>query len=166
MRDYILRLTTLPVFAAGLSAIGVLVLTSIHHLYGAFIYQTPWRHHVAVVSIPVMLVLAGALVIVRTPTHARSRRIALWVFTIVSVIVPIGWIGFFEGGYNHVLKNALYFAGASQEVLTALFPPPTYEMLNSIFFEVTEILQFPATLLAAYWTLHLCTNRSGDKHHS
>ncbi|MGH7962255.1 MAG: hypothetical protein ACRERD_10590 [Candidatus Binatia bacterium] len=112
----------------------------------------------AFVSIPVILVLVGALMIVRKSPHTFSGRIALWVFTIVAVVFPIGWIGFFEGGYNHVVKNVLYFSDASAAVLTTLFPPPTYEMPNSVFFEVTGIMQFPTALLAAYWTFHLCRN--------
>ncbi len=154
-----------PVREAGLGSIGVLVLTSIHHSYGAYVYQTPWRHHVTVIAIPVIVILVGALTIVRSSTHSMRRGIATWIFTLVVIVIPIAWIGLFEGGYNHVLKNLLYFGGVSAERLRALFPPPTYEMPSSVFFEVTGIAQFPMALVAAYWTYRLCMHgtRSGGR---
>ena len=61
-------------------------------------------------------------------------------------------IGFFEGGYNHVLKDALYFGGASSELMQSLFPTPAYEMPDSLFFELTGVGQL---LLAVVGTSHL-----------
>jgi hypothetical protein len=50
-------------------------------------------------------------------------------------------IGMFEGVYNHLLKDVLFFSGIEMETLLALFPPPTYEMPNNFFFEFTGVLQ-------------------------
>ncbi len=60
-------------------------------------------------------------------------------------------IGFFEGGYNHLVKNILFFGGAHQATLHQLFPGPEYEMPNDLWFEVTGILQFFIGLWAAYY---------------
>ena len=32
----------------------LMIVTSIHHIYGAIVYDTPWRLHVLFVSIPVI----------------------------------------------------------------------------------------------------------------
>ena len=39
------------------SAMAVMLLTTVHHSYGAIIYNTPWRHHVAIVGVGTVLVL-------------------------------------------------------------------------------------------------------------
>ena len=71
-------------------------------------------------------------------------------FCLVDALIPVLGIGFFEGGYNHVLKNALYFSGASPPLLARLFPPPVYELPNDGLFEATGILQFVVGLVAGY----------------
>ena len=68
-----------------------------------------------------------------------------------TLLVPVGLIGFFEGGYNHGVKNVLYFGGLPRATLDQLFPPPRYEMPNDLWFEVTGILQFFLGLCAAYY---------------
>src|SRR5215813_352913 len=66
-------------------------------------------------------------------------KIAFWMFTMTAMLIPVIGIGLFEGGYNHVLKDLLYFSGASDTLMTRLFPPPTYEMPGDAFFEITGI---------------------------
>lgn len=39
------------------------------------------------------------------------------------------------------LKNILFFSGTSTSTLQEMFPAPTYEMPNDLFFEVSGILQ-------------------------
>jgi hypothetical protein len=63
------------------------------------------------------------------------------VFTAVVLVIPVAVIGLFEGAYNHALKNALYFAGASSTLMNLLFPPPTYELPNNALFEVSGVMQ-------------------------
>jgi hypothetical protein len=140
---------------AGLTAIAVMLLTMVHHAYGAAIYQTPWRHHIAMVAIPVILILAGSLAVLRQTQTGMAARIAFWLMIVVTCFIPIIWIGLYEGGYNHVIKDLLYFAGVSSAVLTTLFPPPLYEMPNDLLFEVTGILQCPLALLTAYYVFHM-----------
>lgn len=48
-------------------------------------------------------------------------------------------IGAFEGLYHHVVKNVLYFGGASPALLAPLFPLPTYEMPNDAFFDIETL---------------------------
>jgi hypothetical protein len=66
---------------------------------------------------------------------------ALWLFAAAAFVFPFAMIGLFEGGYNHALKNALYFGGASPELLAALFPPPTYELPDNVLFEASGVAQ-------------------------
>ncbi|MCY1019963.1 hypothetical protein [Pyxidicoccus sp. MSG2] len=130
--------------AAGRSAVAsltVLLLTSVHHAYGAFIYRTPWRLHMVGVAAVTAVVLLGALALSRA-------RWAFFLFALTTLAVPVGMVGAFEGFYNHVLKNVFYFGGASVALLERLFPPPTYELPNDFFFELTGVLQVVPAVLA------------------
>lgn len=151
-----------PVSLPLAGAATVLILTTVHHVYGAERFQTPWRYHAAFVAIPALLVLVAARALCRRQPDSVPGRIAFGVFVLVSILVPIALIGLFEGGYNHVLKNILYFGGAAPENLTTLFPPPRYEMPSDLFFEVTGIAQFPAALWAIA-SLSRALRR--DRHH-
>jgi hypothetical protein len=134
-------------------ASGVLVLTTVHHVYGAYIYHTPWRLHAALASAFAEAAIVGAVIAIRRRPNDVIGQIAFWVFVGVTLLIPVLAIGFFEGWYNHVLKNALYFADAPAALLNSLFPPPTYEMPDSLFFEVTGVMQAaPGTLTA--WFLY------------
>jgi hypothetical protein len=137
------------------AAVGGLVLTVIHHLYGARLYDAPFRQHVAFGILPVLLVLILAYWVHRRRPLTSLGRVSLWVFMAVTLIVPVGMIGLFEGGYNHLVKNLLYFGGASRATLDQLFPPPAYEMPNDLWFEVTGILQFFVGLYAGYCLVRL-----------
>ena len=85
-------------------------------------------------------------------------RISLWLFMTLTLIVPVGLIGLFEGGYNHLVKNVLFFGGASGATFERLFPPPAYEVPDNIWFEVTGILQFFVGLYAGYRLVRLWRN--------
>ncbi len=135
---------------AGISSGMVLLLTSVHHIYGAIIYQTPWRYHVVIPSIVVMLFISGMLFLFRKRPDARLGALAFWLAVACIMIFPITWIGLFEGGYNHLIKNALYFSGASMALMRRFFSQPTYEMPDDVFFEVTGVLQLFAVLPAIY----------------
>jgi hypothetical protein len=137
------------------ASVGVLVLTVIHHLYGATLYDAPFRQHVAFGILPVLLVLILAYWVHRRRPLTSLGRVSLWIFMAVTLIVPVGMIGLFEGGYNHLVKNLLYFGGASRARLDQLFPPPAYEMPNDLWFEVTGILQFFVGLYTGYCLVRL-----------
>jgi hypothetical protein len=138
-----------------LASAGVLILTVFHHIYGAALYATPWRHHVAVLVLPVLLVLIFAYGIYRWHPRTRLGQASLRLFIVVMLLVPVGLIGLFEGGYNHLVKNMLYFGGVSRATLDQLFPAPSYEMPDDLWFEVTGILQFIMGFWAVYYLSRL-----------
>jgi len=120
-------------------SVALMVLTSIHHVYGAFRYHTPWRLHVLMLSVPVII-----LTIVLNRAVLRRERISafvFWMFFVVTLVPSVGLIGFYEGIYNHILKNILYYGGADINMLQTLFPPPKYELPNDVWFEITGVLQ-------------------------
>jgi protein-S-isoprenylcysteine O-methyltransferase Ste14 len=137
------------------ASVAAIVLTVIHHLYGATLYDAPFRQHVAFGILPVLLVLALAYWVHRRHPLTSLGSVSLWVFMAVTLIVPVGMIGLLEGGYNHLVKNVLYFGGTSRTTFDRLFPPPAYEMPNDLWFEVTGILQFFVGLYAGYCLVRL-----------
>ena len=128
------------------SALGALLLTSLHHAYGAHIYGTPWRLHAVFVSALTAAAIAASL---RALRKRAGNRVSLELFTAITLLIPVLMIGMFEGGYNHAVKDALYFGGASRELMIRLFPAPAYEMPNDVFFEVTGVLQLIAGIRTA-----------------
>jgi hypothetical protein len=137
-----------------MASVGLLVLTVLHHFYGATIYDAPFRQHVAFGLLPVLLVLILAYWVHRRRPLTPLGRGSLWLFMALTLVVVAG-IGLFEGGYNHLVKNVLFFGGASRSTLAQLFPPPAYEMPNDLWFEVTGVLQCFAGLCAAYYFVRL-----------
>jgi hypothetical protein len=146
-----------------LASASVLILTVLHHFYGAAIYGTPWRHHIAVLVLPVLLVLLLAYGAQRWRPRTWLSRAGLWLFLGLTLVVPIGLIGVFEGGYNHLVKNVLFFGGVPRATLERLFPPPAYELPNDLWFEVTGVFQFVIGLGAAYYLLRLWQERRVDE---
>jgi hypothetical protein len=120
---------------------GILVLTSVHHAYGAYIYASPWRLHVVALAITAATAIGTAAAILRRYQTRIAGTFAFWSLVAVTLAFPFAMIGFFEGGYNHLLKDALYFGGASRELLQTLFPAPAYELPDSLFFELTGVAQ-------------------------
>ena len=112
----------------------LMVLTSIHHAYGAYIYHTPWRLHVLALSIPVL-----ALNFMAKKRH-RNKVIFYSAYS-VNLIASILLIGFYEGVYNHLIKDLLFYIGTNSEIMSNLFPAPKYVMPNDLFFELTGISQ-------------------------
>ena len=135
---------------AMLSSSAILVLTILHHFYGAVIYSTPWRAHVAFFAGPVLVALALAWLINRSWATLALGTIAKWTFVVLAGLVSFGMFGMYEGGYNHFLKDILYFGGMPSETLRAMFPAPAYEMPNDFVFEVTGVAQFFVGLWAGY----------------
>ena len=125
---------------AALTTSALLALTIVHHAYGAIIYQTPWRFHVAPPALGAMLLLVVALVAHQELGDTRGGRLGLAVALAVIGGVVVG-VGFFEGGYNHLLKTVLWAAGVPTPTLLRMFPPPVYVLPSSVVFEATGILQ-------------------------
>jgi hypothetical protein len=142
-----------------LGALAIALLTSVHHAYGAQIYGTPWRLHAALVSVLATAVAFVALRVLRKRPNDAAGQIAAWVFTADTLVIHVGGFGVFEGGYNHVLKDLLYFGGASPELIRLLFPPPTYELPDDAFFEITGVLQVVPAALAGYYLYRFVQQR-------
>ena len=136
------------VFMAAISAIVAGVVSSAHHVYGAVVYETPWRLVVSL-WIPAFVLLLVAMLYLHWKYSDRVvGSIAGWVVLLAGGIFQFGFT-FFECIYSHVLKNILFFSGASQAMLLRLFPPPAYHLPDNPFFELTGILQI--TGLWAAW---------------
>jgi hypothetical protein len=160
-----LQLTARLHFArrAALGAVAVFLLTTVHHLYGAYVYKTPWRRHAGIVSGLATAVSVGALAAwCRRPTGVAGT-IERWTFTLVTLVIQVAGFGLFEGGYNHLAKDTLYFTGAPQTVRRRLFPPPTYEEPNNDFFEVTGVLQLIPALITAHYLYRLVRQREQEE---
>jgi hypothetical protein len=143
---------------AGTAAMLVLIMTTIHHVYGAVIYDTPFRLHIVFISIPVAMAMAAALYVGATRVD-RAGRIATWTGIAIILVFAVAAIGFFEGGYNHVLKN-IGFLGGGEEAVKALMPawlydPSAVEIPNDFFFEATGVAQFPLSVWTAVVTWRL-----------
>jgi len=139
-----------------------LLLTTVHHAYGAYAYSTPWRLHVAFVAVATAAVLFGARAVRRDHPSSVAGIAARWIFVLTAIAVPMLLFGVFEGFYNHLLKNVLYFGGLPMREMTRLFPPPEYEMPNDAFFEITGVLQVVPTVLLIGPLYRLVTGRRSD----
>lgn len=143
---------------AGAAALAVLAMTSIHHIYGAAIYDTPWRLHVVYIAVPVAAAIVAAFRLGAT-REGTAGRIATWAGIAVILVFPVALIGFFEGGYNHVAKNIVHLA-AGEAGMRALFPewlyePGSVETPNDLVFEATGVAQFPLSILTSVLVFRL-----------
>jgi len=73
--------------------------------------------------------------------EVSSKCVMFWLLYFITLVPSLGLIGVFEGIYNHLLKNIMYFGGAGDGLLLTLFPAPTYEMPNDLLFEITGVMQ-------------------------
>jgi len=123
-----------------LYSIILMSLTSLHHVYGAIIYHTEWRLHVLLLSIPV-IVITFYLNRLLNQKGSAYRGYLFWVYWAITLLFSVILIGVFEGLYNHLLKNILFWGGASKSGLSKLFPPGLYEMPDDAIFEITGVMQ-------------------------
>lgn len=117
-----------------------MVLTSVHHVYGALMYNTPYRLHVLFFSIPVLLI---TIILGKMLDKLQARRF-LYVFRIYAAIIfifSVLLIGLYEGVYNHIAKNLAFFSGMCKQALDTFFPPGIYVMPNDLIFEFTGVAQ-------------------------
>ncbi len=145
---------------AGAAALAILALTSVHHAYGAVIYDTPWRLHILHLAVPSAVFIALALYIGRSKNSA-TRRIAAWSAGLGILAVPVAAISFYEGGYNHVVKNMIYFT-LGEETARRVFAGELYEMPNDLVFEATGVAQFPLAVMACVLVAKLLRSSSGN----
>ena len=123
------------------------VLTAFHHYYGAQVYNTPWRTHVVLFGGAVLLLSSLCFILYGW----QKKRVFLILYLLLAFIVFGVGIGIFEGGYNHLVKNILFFSGAKTTTLQWLYPSPAYEMPNNFLFEATGILQFFVGITEIYY---------------
>ena len=135
---------TRPLLRAALATLGVF---TAHHVYGALLYQTPWRHHAGVAALWGAAALLGLAALYRRRGDTAAGRIAGWLLAALTLAFPVLLVGLYEGGYNHLLKNLLFLTGAPRELLLGLFPPPVYTLPDDVLFEVSGVLQALAALL-------------------
>jgi len=145
-------------FRAAATSIGVLVLTTIHHVYGAAIYATPWRLHIVYIAVPMAVAIAVLLYAGWRNPWRRSGRIAGWTGLALAVGFAIILIGVYEGGYNHVVKNILNLV--ARPTLQAMCEPPICEMPNDFVFEATGVAQFGMAIAAAIAVFRLFRGRA------
>jgi len=129
--------------------IGIGITTWLHHIYGGFIYDTVYRIVVPTLTLPILL---AATFYLQYNLIKRENQVVKVLFTLIVSIFWIVAIGLIEGGYNHILKNILFFADVSKDRLTVLFPPEfgelrLFEKPNDLIFELTGIVQFFLGLL-------------------
>jgi hypothetical protein len=141
-----------------IAAAALLMLTVFHHVYGAVLYETPWRNHVALIVVPVLLAMIAAHEIHRRNPDTPLGAGSLWAFLALAT-VPIVVLGIFEGGYNHLVKDLLFFAGLRADLLDRLFPDSLYEMPDDLIFEVSGVLQLVVAASAARRLVRLWRER-------
>jgi hypothetical protein len=122
------------------------VITALHHAYGAWLYDTPWRNHIVSQGVLWLLVCLVFLFVYK----AWNQKWCYWVFFVLSFFFFFGAIGMYEGMYNHLLKNLLYYGELPESMLLRLYPPPKYEMPNDLLFETTGILSFMSGVFSGY----------------
>jgi hypothetical protein len=130
------------------------VITSVHHIYGAVLYNTAWRLHVLMISVPTLIIteILRRLLIKKEGSFMSGLLGLYW---IIVLVFSVGSIGIFEGLYNHVLKDILYFAGVRKDILYTLFPPPVYVMPDDFLFEFTGVLQGFVAIPMMIWFTRL-----------
>jgi hypothetical protein len=115
----------------------LMLLTSVHHVFGGIIYKTPWRFHVLFLSLPVI----AATILLHVILTNGENRIIFWLHWIVTLLTSILLIGFFEGIYNHILKNLFFLSHVPVKIVNKLYPPGIYEQPNNWFFELSGVMQ-------------------------
>jgi hypothetical protein len=134
-------------------AISELALTAVHHLYGGVIYASPFRFWIFAMGLGGAVIIIVLLIVARRHQGefwGRAARVLELVFTL---LFPTLIFGIIEGGYNHVVKNVVYFT-SDATMYGTLFPAAGgYEVPGDWFFEITGILQFPLGVAAGWFAL-------------
>lgn len=144
---------------ATFAAIAIFVVTTVHHVYGAYIYKTPWRVHAAFISGLATALIGASLWLFRRYSRGVIGAVASWAFIALTFLVPFFGFGVFEGAYNHGLKDALYFTYVSPRLIGHLFPPPAYEMPSDVFFETTGLMHIIPGLLTGFYLYRFMRER-------
>jgi hypothetical protein len=144
---------------AAISVIVAGMISSAHHVYGAIVYETPWRLLVSL-WIPAFVVLV--LIALYLHWKFADRVVGVisgWLVFFCGVVFQTGFT-LFEYVYSHVLKILLFFAGTPEAILYRLYPAPTYHLPDNLLFELTGVLQL-AGFVAAWLAWRVFAQRAG-----
>ena len=97
--------------------------------------------HVAIVAIPVIFILLATYIAQRWIENAAWKKGLRVAFITATLLFSVAAIGIYEGGYNHLVKDVLFFSGVPAEFLDRMYPS-VYELPNDFFFEFTGVAQF------------------------
>jgi putative ABC transport system permease protein len=126
-------------------------ITVSHFAYGARVYADPSRLHVVVPAL-----VALALVVALAALYLwRPGRLALGALSVAVAVPYVGVFGLFHAGYNHVLKDILFWAGAPDATLEWLFVAPDYVRPDNLHFEASGILGLVAAAAVGWWLVRL-----------
>lgn len=125
----------------------VFLLTSFHHYYGAIVFDTAWRTHILFYGGTILLICFLFMFLYTL----NRKKVFRWLYVILGLLFFGLVIGLFEGFYNHLVKDILFFSGMELETWRRFFPAPTYEIPNDLIFEATGILQFFMVLVQIYY---------------
>ena len=142
---------------AAISALLAGLTSSVHHWFGAYIYDTPWR---LVVSLWIPAFTATVLLMLYLHWKVENKRIssfAVWFIFFGGVVFQAGFT-IFECVYSHIIKIILFFGNAPKSLLNWLFPAPTYHLPDNLFFEATGVTQIVG-LWAAWMAYRVFRNR-------
>lgn len=152
-----MKTSTKALFASA----AILILTVFHHFYAAAIFDTPWRRHVAIIVMPVLLLMIVLYALYQWRPMTLVGNASLWLLMLVAVLVPIAWLGFYHGGYTHLVKLFLVFGGVSQATFERLCP--VCEVPGDLIYEVTGVMEFVLSLVAAYYLVGLWRESRGGQ---
>ena len=136
---------------ATVAAVILFAITTVHHVYGAYVYNTSWRLHAPLISGFATALLFALMQLIRTSSGDRVGLMARRAFIWTTFLIPFLGFGVFEGAYNHALKLVLYLAHVRLSLMTRLFPPPAYEMPNNVLFEITGVMQVVPGFMTGYY---------------
>jgi len=144
-----------------LASAAILVLTVFHHFYAAAIFDTPWRRHVAIVVMPVLLAMIVLYALCRWRPSGLVGNASLWLLILVVALVPVAWLGFYHGGYTHLVKLILVFVRVPQATFERLCP--VCEVPGDLIYEVTGVMEFLLSIVAAYYLVNLWRESRGEQ---
>ncbi|HKZ36313.1 MAG TPA: hypothetical protein VJ184_01590 [Chryseolinea sp.] len=98
----------------------LMITTTIHHIYGSVIYNTPWRLHVLLLSIPVVVITVLLTRFLAKREH-QDKKILFVIYWLIILVASIGLIGVFEGIYNHAIKRSVVLWRCKQRNTSSTF---------------------------------------------
>lgn len=133
--------------------IAIVLFSTIHHIYGGLEYNTSWRIIMPIFFFLPMLIIT---LLLQSLILKVQNKFIISVYVLIVIVGWIGILGIGEGGYNHVVKNVMYFTGASESIMSKMYPSEfggtkLFEKPNNWFFEISGILTTLFGLYIAYY---------------